>query len=1384
MMFERKQQMILSGNAKDPFVDILIPNGEEITLRIDGSYMELKREMMGILLHNQKPVTQERIQIQKGDEFLIAGLRFTFFADRIEIEGEGVKDIQTTLAPMPKEDGRFPEYPFYKRSPRVIHTITQDKIELKAPPRKQSMEKGGILTLLVPTLSTMAFTLLMGFMLKRGPYIYMSVGMTVITTIFSVQNFIKQRKEMKASNLRREEVYREYLLNTRKTIKEKRKKEEESFAYQYPRAKTIERMVEQYSSRLYERTPLEEDFLEVNLGFYKGESFVAVGYDNKELELEVDELSLEAKEVAKEYKAVPYLPLNVELGKSHLGLVGYKKNVHEQIKYLLLQLTFFHSYHDLQIIMIYHQRYQEEFSYLKWYPHLQIQSLNVTGEICKEQARDQIVGSIQQILKERKQKQEEEQAAVTFSPHFLFIIDEPSLIVNHTIMEYLQEKELNLGYSFIYTTDQQENLPENVKTLCFIENKEEGRLLLNQGEHVNQRFAIQHLEDIELEKMARRLSGIVHQQGMKSQIPESITFFDLYKIEHPYELEIQKRWESHQSHKSLSVPLGVRAKEDYVELNLHEKAHGPHGLVAGTTGSGKSEIVQSYILSLAANFHPYEVGFLLIDYKGGGMANLFSDLPHLLGTITNLDKAESMRAMVSIKAELSRRQKIFGEHNVNHINGYNQLFRLGEVKEPLPHLFLISDEFAELKKEQPEFMSELVSAARIGRSLGIHLILATQKPSGVVDDQIWTNSKFKLCLKVQNAGDSKEMLKTPDAANITQAGRAYLQVGNNEIYELFQSAWSGATYQKEASKEAKEDDRVYEINEIGQGELINQDLGGTRESNQMKETQLDAIVSHIHEVYQGMETVEVKKPWLPSLPGALLSPYTKEVRDSSSFNVLDLTLGIGRVDIPEEQDQREYFLDFEKQGHLLYMSSSGYGKSMFLGQIILGLAMKNAVQNLNMYILDLGNSALIPYKGLPHVADYMGFDDGEKLRKFQKMILDEMADRKRCLAKTMTQNFHVYNQSQEEKMKAIVILVDQYDVVSELGDEVVAFIQKVSRDGASLGIYLAVTMTRDNVMRGATKGNFKERIAGFNFVEGENFAFIGRSSISLQEEDKGRVLIKTDQIHQMQLYLAVPFTDELNYNEELKKKIEEVAQKSSEERAQEIATLPEVLTYDMLPRYPGYQKDADKIPVGIDAETLEVRYLDIQRGTGLLIGGQGMGRTNGIKNILNHLKDEKVYLFDARNEELREHEKYPKHLYGGTRREYETLFEEIAKEVEKREEHSLIEGTHQRESQYIVIDVIQEFMETIDDNEEIVQLFVSAMKCGIRLVASADAKLRARTNKVLTLLVESQGGLILGNIKEQSVFSYTGIREENRSVEWGYYSMRGENRKVKVIEHK
>lgn len=344
-----------------------------------------------------------------------------------------------------------------------------------------------------------------------------------------------------------------------------------------------------------------------------------------------------------------------------------------------------------------------------------------------------------------------------------------------------------------------------------------------------------------------------------------------------------------------------------------------------------------------------------------------------MGTITNLDGSESMRAMASIKSELARRQKIFSQYDVNHINAYNKLFKMGKAEEPIPHLFLISDEFAELKKEQPEFMAELVSAARIGRSLGIHLILATQKPSGVVDDQICTNSKFKLALKVQNEGDSKEILKTPDAAFITQAGRAYLQVGNNEIYELFQSAWSGAAYNRN-SEESVADDRVYLVNDLGQGELLNQDLSRNEEGNQMKATQLDVVVSHIRDVFEAEHQPRVKSPWLPPLGQMSVSPYIRRdmITDGRQDTENDLKVTIGLVDIPEKQEQTEYLVDFPEDGNLSVYGSSGFGKTFAVSAVMMELALKNSAERLHFYIMDFGNSGLVQFKNLPHTADYMG----------------------------------------------------------------------------------------------------------------------------------------------------------------------------------------------------------------------------------------------------------------------------------------------------------------------------------------------------------------------------------------------------------------------------
>lgn len=406
--------------------------------------------------------------------------------------------------------------------------------------------------------------------------------------------------------------------------------------------------------------------------------------------------------------------------------------------------------------------------------------------------------------------------------------------------------------------------------------------------------------------------------------------------------------------------------------------------VAGTTGSGKSELLQTYILSMAALYHPYEVGFVIIDFKGGGMANQFKDLPHMMGRITNIDGKEINRSLRSIKAELNKRQRLFAEAGVNHIDNYIIKVRKGEVKIPLPHLILIVDEFAELKAEQPDFMKELISAARIGRSLGVHLILATQKPSGQVDEQIWSNSRFKLCLKVQSPQDSNEVLKSPLAAEIKEPGRAYLQVGNNEMFELFQSAYSGAPERTEDSN--LKEFTIYEITSSGKRLPV---YVQKKKKEQNVKTQLDAMVQYMASFCQKNQLKKLPEICLPSLEECIEFPIQKALSDKSSHIVAE----IGIYDDPDNQLQDVYSVDLTNQ-NMMIIGSAQSGKTNLLQTLIRSVTTKYTPQDVNIYIIDFASMYLKNFETLNHVGGVVTASEDEKLKNLFKLLYKEIAFRK------------------------------------------------------------------------------------------------------------------------------------------------------------------------------------------------------------------------------------------------------------------------------------------------------------------------------------------------------------------------------------------------------
>ncbi len=1344
----------------------------------EGLYIERNKEACRVY-YNEREMNTDinlRLNIMQGDVLLLDSgetvFKIIFHTDKLEIIG----NIQAYTCHLPKiaeEELPFEDFPKYKRSPRLIKRVPEENISIHKIPDKRKMSKTSLAQIIVTPLVMLCITIVLSIVMKRGIYVIMSVTSTFVSIIASVGKYIHDKKDVKESNEKRLQVYTDYLLERRKKINEIREEEIEAYQYNYPSVNQIEAMISRYNSRIYERSINDDDFLMFTVGSQKDNVSFSIECSYDEPELEYDELRQEAKEIKESLSIIENKPVVVDMKKAHIGLVGEKSIIHEQLKLIIAQLAFFHSYHDLQIVMIYDSTYDNEFKWMRWYPHVKLQSLNMYGIINSEKMRDQVLGSIYQMLKERKNKLEENKKETSFFPHYVFIIDEPKLIMDHSIMEYLEKEGSILGFSIIYTTFRQANLPENIGTIVELNHSEEGTLLLNEKEVVKQKMQLNRASGIDFEMMARNLGVLEHEQGMSAHIPEQITFFDMYGIEQANQLNIKRRWKNSKAYQSLAVPLGARGNNDYLYLNLHEKAHGPHGLVAGTTGSGKSEIIQSYILSLAVNFHPYEVGFLLIDYKGGGMAGMFAGMPHLLGTITNLDGSESMRALASIKSELARRQRIFNEFNVNHINSYSKLFRSGEAKEPIPHLFLISDEFAELKKEQPEFMKELVSAARIGRSLGIHLILATQKPSGIVDDQIWTNSRFKLALKVQNESDSKEILKTPDAAFITQPGRAYLQVGNNEIYELFQSAWSGAAYSEE-QKTLTVDNRVYVINDLGQGELLNGEPIVSTEPEQLLKTQLDVVVEELKKNFDELKIAPVRKPWLPPLPYQMVSPCTIdtdmdiESREGEERK-LDLEIPIGMADIPEEQQQCEYSLNLCKDGNIAFFAASGYGKTTFLQTVILSLALKNSVDNLNFYVFDFGNNALIPMKGLPHVSDYITVDDNERMSKFVRIIKEEIQVRKKLLAEKMVQNFDVYNQTSEQKLKAIVVVVDNYDIVKELGMEVEDFFAKLGRDGAGLGIYMIVTASRLNGIKYTAMNNYKNKIAGYLLDATECSSLVGKTAHK-PVDIEGRCLVKMNRVNRMQVYTMTRFSNEIEYNAGILKLIGAVQEMYPVTRAPKIPVLPERFTSNMLKDYAGKQAD---IYLGLHKVLVEVRGFLRGMSPFLILGDAAKGKTNLLKVIISQAhKAGKVYVFDSADRELYYTSSLGGVEYVDAAEDMEDFIEDMKELYTKRKEafsqelkshaeilpknfYSTLEPCH------IVIDDADDFVENnVSYHKALAECFKELAEVGVSIIVTMHLSKGKNFDELSKWFKAASYGIVAGPQGMNSIFPMVPQREQ------------------------
>ena len=1210
-----KSQIVIGGTQN---ADIFIQDEN-----VGASFFTLLKEQDGLLITDNGTKygvcvngvrISKQIHIHDCDFFSVASFSFYYKNGKLYTAvSPKIRLNNLTAIQSDQQTSNF-EYPDFIRNTRVQYCIPEEEIEIKQPsPKPQKPKKNIILSLIPSIVMLVLMVVLRGVMGGGGMFVVYSVCSMGIGIVMSIVTYRVDGKEHKKALDKREAEYKAYIASKEQEIKAVRDNELRIRNTIYESLQNSINEVQNYGKRIFEKSDKDVDFLDIYLGMGTVEAAVPVKYTKQDFIDTEDPISLLPAEIESKYHNLENAPIVSRFNSSDgIGIVGSKQMLRSILRNITLDLAIRHFYKEVKMYYMFDESDLEDLQWIRWLRHTHNDEIDIRNFMCDDESRKILLENLYTVLSEREATKKENEA-VSFETYYVVFVLDSTTIRKHPVSKYI-EKCNDYGFTFIFFEEYEEFLPKGCTEIIRLDNEQcGGTLLPSSNGDIQTHFTFNAVSNSLAEAVSLKLGAVtVEEVSLESELTKSISMYQLLNILTVDDLDLKNRWATSQVFTSMAAPLGVKTKNEIVYLDISDKAsaHGPHGLVAGTTGSGKSEILQTYVLSMATLFHPYDVGFVIIDFKGGGMANQFKDLPHMMGAITNIDGREINRSLLSIKAELVKRQALFAAAGVNHINDYIRLFKKNEVTQPLPHLIIIVDEFAELKSEFPDFMKELISAARIGRTLGVHLILATQKPAGVVDAQIWSNSKFKLCLKVQTKEDSNEVIKTPLAAEIVEPGRAYFQVGNNEIFELFQSAYSGVKVAEDG------DDKthvfsVYSLNNWGKKTLIY--TNKKKNTSEDAKNQLQTIVDYIDLYCKSANISPLSGICLPSLPDVT----TKESLGAfEAKNTQSIVIPVGIYDDPERQDQGNYCLDLS-ENNTYVIGSAMTGKTTLLQTILLQLMDYYTPDDVNVYIIDCGNMTLKAFEGSNIVGGVALTAEEDKITNLFKLLFRIMEERKEALAGKGLGTHRAYVEAGYSDMPQIILLIDNLAAFKEYYDNLSDDFLALSREGNSLGISIIATATQTNAMNYKALSNYGTRISFVCNDTNEYMNLFDRCRIE-PKDNPGRGLCVIDKrIMEFQTALCVEGDKEYIRVENIKKAIETSNQKYLYKHAIPIPVVPDVIRFEIIKEQKELYKISYKIPIGIQYSTVQYSMLDLTT-VGLLgiLGKEKSGKTNFIKHML------------------------------------------------------------------------------------------------------------------------------------------------------------------------
>lgn len=1147
---------------------------------------------------------------------------------------------------------------YYRRSPRIIKDQGERTLEVFRPPSTPQAPTLNLISIMVPIIVTVAGAAAMMMFYKRsGNSTFVVVQMislcTMVVSYFvPILVHLQQKSKHKKNIKKRKKQYEAHLDEKREQLQNWKNELILNWHQTHLEPQFCIQAFNEGSSSIWERIPQDIDFLKVRAGI----GTVPSGFDisvPKQEGIDKDPLIEKANELANKFSSIANAPALLDLNKYRVvGIVGEAEQLKAFCRAVITQIATHHSPDEVKLAAFISKMQTEDWDWMRWLPH--IWDDKRSGRYIFQDGAYQapVLEQLHSLLQRRLWMKEKEKALpfiVCFLPYIEMLEHEP-------LLPLLMKEGDHIGATSIVLAERQDLLPKECQLVVDIRGDEAVMRSTNVTGGAKDSAYAKPKDDVpyvqsfkpdimsagEADHFARKAAPYRVKTSSADEVANVLTLFDLYEIQKIDELNVSNHWEENRFPNTLPFPVGVRGGMKPVLLNLHDKierkGHGPHGLMAGTTGSGKSEVIQSIIASLAIQYHPHDLAFMLIDYKGGGMSNTFMDLPHVIATITNLEEEGLIeRSKVSLKAELNRRQKLFvAAGNVQHIDEYYKTE--WRTREPLPHLFIVIDEFAQLKKDQPEFMNELVSIAAIGRTLGVHLLLATQKPGGVVDDKIWSNSRYRICLRVQDEADSREMLKISDAAYITTPGRGYLQVGSNEVFELVQFAWSGAPYDPNKSVQ-QTSFAAYKLNLDGRRSKLKNpmepiaDGSDSKKADGVEQKQLSVLIEYIAEECRKSGLPRLPGPWLPPLPQHITLDQLPVSDDGSMGKILYPVIGL--VDDVANQTQFPLHLDIES-GNWIVNGMPGTGKTTFVQTLLFSLATSCTPEDVHIYALDFGRM-LRDYALMPHTGDIILDDEEEKLGRLIAYLEDELNGRKMMFAEAGVKSRQAYCQDTQRQLPAILVIIDGYVSFKTQYESLHEKLEVLFREGAGYGIYFLLTANRVSDIYDRVRSNFPNGVS-FLLADSADYHYaVGRLSKIPSHLPEGRGFVKGHvPPYEFHTALSVDAANESTRAKLVKERFIQMDAEWKGSKPLPIRTLPETVALEEIWNE-GTADEKSKLTLGLQVANLKSFEWNMEDGPYFIIGGRmESGKTSMLMTIgimasrIYAPKELQLYLCDVR----------------------------------------------------------------------------------------------------------------------------------------------------------